>query len=171
MGETASMIPKGVRETRPMIPGKIVSGGQTGVDRGALEAAMSSERLAGGWCPAGRLAEDGAIPRRYSVVELDSADYEARTRQNIIDSDATLVLHRGVVSGGTRITVEYAEELGRPFLVMRLGSANGLGITAAWLSEIRPNVLNIAGPRESKVPGVQAESRRWLERLFVHLAK
>src|SRR5207248_4887319 len=84
---------------------KIISGGQTGVDRGALDAALAFEVECGGWCPAGRLAEDGTIPKRYSVMELANAGYAERTARNVANSDGTLVISKGEPIGGTRETI------------------------------------------------------------------
>ena len=81
------------KQKQVFVPAKIVSGGQTGVDRGALNAAIALGIEHGGWCPAGRVSEDGTIPSRYEMTETDSADYPTRTQQNVIDSDATLILY------------------------------------------------------------------------------
>src|SRR5210317_1948565 len=80
---------------------RIVSGGQTGVDRGALDAALTLGRVCGGWCPEGRLADDGPIPARYPLQELPGGGYRARTRRNVRDSDATLIVTFGAPTGGT----------------------------------------------------------------------
>jgi tRNA nucleotidyltransferase (CCA-adding enzyme) len=146
---------------------RIVSGGQTGVDRAALDAAASSGIPAGGYCPAGRRAEDGAIPARYPLVETSSPRYEVRTKRNVRESDGTLVLTEGVLSGGTLVTVEYATVKGKPCLVVPL---DGGGATPAqvvdWLSVQSIRVLNVAGPRESKVPGVYGRYFRFLRRVM-----
>lgn len=97
---------------------KVISGGQTGVDRGALDAALVLQVECGGWCPAGRLAEDGPIPKRYPVMELANAGYAERTARNVADSDGTLVISNGVLLGGTRETVDRCVELGEPHLVI-----------------------------------------------------
>lgn len=99
---------------------RIVSGGQTGVDRAGLDAAMEAGIPVGGWCPAGRLAEDGRIPERYPLSELDSPGYAARTERNVIQSDATLVLNIGELADGTALTAEFAREFGKPLLVVQL---------------------------------------------------
>ena len=101
---------------------KIISGGQTGVDRGALDAAIALDIPHGGSCPKGRLAEDGRIPDRYLLTETDSREYFVRTERNILDSDATLILCHGHISGGTEFTLRMAEQHGRPVKVVDLTS-------------------------------------------------
>lgn len=135
---------------------RIVSGGQTGVDRGALDAALALGFPCGGWCPAGRKAEDGAIPRRYPVAELPSADYAARTRRNVLDSDGSLILHFGELSGGTLSTLRLCGSLGKPFLLIdgdALSAREAGARGAAFVDEKVIRVLNVAGPRESGRPG------------------
>jgi hypothetical protein len=97
---------------------KIISGGQTGVDRGALDAALAFEVECGGWCPAGRLAEDGTIPKRYPVMELANAGYAERTARNVADSNGTLVISKGKPIGGTRETIDRCVEMGKPYLII-----------------------------------------------------
>src|SRR5437762_2243686 len=97
---------------------KVISGGQTGVDRGALDAALGFEVECGGRCPAGRLAEDGSIPEHYPVVELANAGYAERTARNVADSDGTLVISKGEPIGGTRETVDRCIEMGKPYFVI-----------------------------------------------------
>jgi hypothetical protein len=131
----------------------IVSGGQTGVDRAALDAAMELGFATGGWVPKGRLAEDGVIPARYANLrEAASPDPAVRTALNVRDSDATLILSHGPLSGGSRLTLVEARRLRRPVLHVDLaGGSDGDAVAAilAWLSEVRPAVLNVAGPRAS----------------------
>src|SRR3989344_782830 len=97
---------------------KIISGGQTGVDRAALDAALELGLPCGGIVPKGRLAEDGRIPERYPVQECDSEDYVVRTELNVIHSDATLILNRGEISGGTLITAQFCRKHKKPFHVI-----------------------------------------------------
>ena len=97
---------------------KVISGGQTGVDRGALDAALALQVECGGWCPEGRLAEDGTIPTRYPVMELANAGYAQRTARNVADSDGTLVISNGVPLGGTRETVNRCIEMRKPYLLI-----------------------------------------------------
>ena len=101
---------------------KVISGGQTGVDRGALDAALAFEVECGGWCPAGRLAEDGTIPKRYPVMELANAGYAERTARNVADSDGTLIISNGEPIGGTRETVDRCIEMRKPYLIIDCAS-------------------------------------------------
>src|SRR5450631_3978490 len=97
---------------------KIVSGGQTGVDRGALDAALAAGFPCGGWCPADRRAEDGPIPQRYPLTPLPGAGYRQRTQQNLIDSDGTAILFYGTLSGGTKLTRDSCVREKKPFVVL-----------------------------------------------------
>lgn len=137
---------------------RIVSGGQTGVDRAALDAAIELGIEHGGWCPRGRKAEDGPIDARYDLRETDSRQYHVRTRRNVLDSDATLILCLGKLTGGTELTRRYAEEHDRPLLVVDLEEADPKEIVA-WLKENGIETLNVAGPRESTAPGVYEQAR------------
>lgn len=150
------------RKQRPhaYLPEKIVSGGQTGVDRGALEAAIAFGIEHGGWCPRGRLAEDGVVPSRYQLRELQSADYAERTARNVHDTDATLILYEGRMSGGTLLTMNVAKRHGRLYLVKKLVAqpddlAQLVEEIVDWLQQHQPRSLNVAGPRESNRPGIE----------------
>ena len=145
---------------------RIVSGGQTGVDRGALDAAIVVGIDHGGWCPLGRLAEDGRIPKRYHLHETDSSDYAVRTEQNVIDSDATLILHVGTLSGGTELTRRLSVKHNRPNLLVDLADDPDPHRVRQWLEELGVEVLNVAGPRGSSLPGLNEESRDFLVRVF-----
>lgn len=138
---------------------RIVSGGQTGVDRAALDAARAAGIDCGGWCPAGRRAEDGAIADHYPLRETHSGSYRERTRLNVRDSDATLVLTDGPPQGGTRTTVDVARDMEKPVLVIDLAAdpadaAANIVRLRAWVAEEGVRVLNVAGPRESESPGI-----------------
>lgn len=145
---------------------KVVSGGQTGVDRAALDAARSAGLTHGGWCPRGRRSEDGPIDAAYSLTETPGDDYTQRTEWNVRDSDGTLVLTRGRLRGGTAFTVAVALELRRPLLVLDLARGPSPEEALRWLEARGIAVLNVAGPRESQRPGIGEEARRFLERLF-----
>ena len=144
---------------------KIISGGQTGVDRGALDAAIALGMVHGGWCPRGRLAEDGRIPDRYALEETDSPEYPVRTEQNVLDSDATLILCRGLPTGGTELTLRLAAQHGKPHLVVDLNDPPTPGEVRQWLQTHRGAVLNVAGPRESQSPGIAAAAEAFVRRV------
>jgi hypothetical protein len=146
----------------------IVSCGQTGADRAALDWAIARGIDHGGWCTKGRKAEDGVIDSRNKLRELDSPAYRARTRQNVIDSDGTLILNIGELSDGTLETRLFAERLGKPYLVVQLeaaGDGESVRPFLDWLGRNPILVLNVAGPRESKRPGICAKVRDFLDKL------
>jgi RluA family pseudouridine synthase len=132
---------------------RILSGGQTGVDRAALDVARDLGLATGGWCPKGRKAEDGEIDRRYPLEETPSGEYSQRTEWNVRDAEATLLLTWGEPTGGTAFTVECAQRLGRPVLCFDLAQGWGAGAFREWIEANAVSVLNIAGPRESRAPG------------------
>jgi predicted Rossmann fold nucleotide-binding protein DprA/Smf involved in DNA uptake len=133
---------------------RIVSGGQTGVDRAALDAAQTSGVPCGGWCPAGRRAEDGVIDTRYPLEETPDADYAVRTRWNVRDSAATLIISPSPLTGGTALTQRVAEEQGRPHLVVDPHDDEAVERIRRWIAERDDGVINVAGPRESTCPGI-----------------
>ena len=137
---------------------KIVSGGQTGVDRGALDAAILLGLEHGGWCPRGRLAEDGFLPPQYQLTELASCDYSVRTEQNVIDSDGTLILYRQRLTGGTALTNRLAKAHGKPLLRIRLDQPVQYHQVCRWIAEQHIAILNVAGPRGSSHPHLQKQT-------------
>lgn len=145
---------------------KIVSGGQTGVDRAALDVALALGIPCGGWCPKGRRAEDGAIPAHYPLTETTSKDYRVRTRRNVRDSDGTLILMRGPLSGGTALTRRLAKEMRKPCFVVDLTRRPRVSDVRTWLASNNICTLNVAGPRESSQPGIHALARRFLRQVF-----
>jgi hypothetical protein len=148
---------------------RIVSGGQTGVDRAALDFAIAHRLEHGGWCPRGRLAEDGVIPAVYDLRETESADSAARTDRNVLDSDATLIITRDRdLFGGTLLTRECAVRHSRPFLVISETADLGRSVAAlrAFLERHHVEVLNVAGPRESEAPGLS----RFVQKLFLDVS-
>ncbi len=138
---------------------KIVSGGQTGVDRAALDAALAAGVPCGGWVPAGRIDENGRIPDRYPVNEMVRGGFLERTLSNVQDSDGTAVFYFGELEGGTEQTVKYCEQEGKPCLQID-GSQIPPDAAAEWVVRFADEngiaVLNVAGPRASKAPGAYA---------------
>jgi hypothetical protein len=149
---------------------RVVSGGQTGADRAALDVALALGVKCGGWVPKGRLDEDGIIPERYpDLKETDSADPKRRTELNVLDSDATLIFSHGDLTGGSLHTREVAARAGKPVKHVDLSRVNietaAAGIRA-WLSQIQPRVLNIAGPRASEDQNIYAATKAVLEHVL-----
>jgi hypothetical protein len=147
---------------------RLVSGGQTGVDRAALDVAIQLGLPHGGWCPKGRRAEDGRIPDKYQLCELKSLRFADRTRRNVRDSDATLILAWGPLTRGTKLTLQHAEELGRPALVVQLAAGETSAKTIAWLDQVTPGTLNVAGPRGSAHPDLYRTACDFLEVVLRH---
>ena len=144
----------------------IISGGQTGVDRAALDVALELKLPCGGWCPLGRRAEDGRIPKRYPLQEITSINYPVRTRANVRDSDGTLILTRGIPDRGTKLTRDVAARLGKPCLVVDLNRPVLLAVVRKWMMDHDIGVLNVAGPHESSQPGIHAQASDVLRRLL-----
>ena len=143
---------------------KIISGGQTGVDRAALDWAIARGIDHGGWCPLNRRALDGPIPNHYQLCETKSEGYSRRTKLNVQDSDGTLVLSRGSIVGGSLLTKRFASELGKPALVVDLDLHFGTQATLlqGWLLANRIQALNVAGPSESRFPGIYELAKNFL---------
>lgn len=142
-----------------------MTGGQTGVDRAALDVALARGIPAGGWCPKGRRAEDGPIPSRYPLRETPLPDYAQRTSWNVRDSDGTLVLSVGPSQGGTALTIAEARRQGKPLLVVDLLQPTSSADVRVWIEAHRVGTLNVAGPRAGEVPDVYEKARAYLERL------
>jgi hypothetical protein len=141
---------------------KLISGGQTGVDRAALDVALDLGIPCGGWCPLGRRAEDGPIAPHYPLTETGSPAYPVRTRWNVRDADATLILTRGAPDRGTALTCTLAEKMRKPLLVVRLDESPAAASVQEWMAAHAIGILNVAGPRESSQPGIYAQSREFL---------
>ncbi len=144
---------------------KVVSGGQTGVDRAALDVALELSIPCGGWCPKGRRAEDGAIPAKYPLQESPTTNYAERTALNVKDSDGTLILTRGPLRGGSALTKTFVERYQRPCLVVDLHHAIEQQVHD-WLTANSIRVLNVAGPRESSQPGITRQASALLRAVF-----
>lgn len=148
----------------------IVTGGQSGVDRAAMDVALELHLPLRGWCPKGRVAEDGPIAARYPLQETTSDDPALRTELNTIDSDGTLVLFIGKPTDGTPLTAEVAQLHKRPLLEINLATFSDSDIEKfrAWISQNSISVLNVAGPRESHSPGnVYRQSSIALKKLLI----
>lgn len=120
----------------------------------------------GGWCPQGRKAEDGPLAPHYPLTETPSADYEQRTKWNVRDSDGTLVLTRGAPTEGTAFTIDRAARLGKPHLVLDLTEQPAPSVVREWISAHGIKVVNVAGPRESKCPGIYEQASEFLHAVF-----
>ena len=134
---------------------KIISGGQTGVDRAALDVALRHRFKCGGWCPAGRLDEFGKIPDQYPVQELQGGGFSERTLQNVKDSDGTVVIYRGELRGGTEQTIRFCADLKRPHRLIdasKLSLEHASELIADFVCENKICILNVAGPRQSEWP-------------------
>ncbi len=166
---------------KPVANVRIVSGGQTGVDRGALEAAVALGLEFGGWAPHGWIAEDGTIPAQYreKMQEYPSMggrarDYRERTKANVRDSHATLILVDSLpLSGGTKLTENTAVAMMKSHKVIAMSAANAKDDALKWLRHFlgmsSALVLNVAGPRESKAPGIQARAKAFLQALLLEV--
>jgi hypothetical protein len=134
---------------------KIISGGQTGVDRAAIDVALRHGIECGGWCPVGRLDEFGKIPDRYPVQELQGGGFVERTLQNVKDSDGTVVIYPVELRGGTEQTVCFCLELKRPHDLIdasKISAEGAAKLIGAFVDKNKINILNVAGPRESEWP-------------------
>ncbi len=137
---------------------KIISGGQTGADRAALDVAIKRGVEHGGWCPRGRIAEDGIIAEKYSMTETESQNVEQRTKKNIEEADGTLVFVPQFpleITDGTKLTIEYAQFLLKPLLIIDLSSCDRANEEfCLWLQENNISILNVGGPRESSAEAI-----------------
>jgi Circularly permutated YpsA SLOG family len=152
---------------------RIISGGQTGADRGALDAALELGVECGGWCPAGRLAEDGQIPERYALLEMPTFDYAARTMRNVGESDGTLIICCGLPTGGTGETVEFCQQMSKPHLVIDTAAMQmetAIEAATRFVSHNRFNILNVAGPRASQWPAGHEVAHRILSAVLRRLS-
>ena len=150
-----------------MIPTRIISGGQTGADRGGLDAALVLGIAHGGWVPRGRRAEDGPVPLQYEVREMASPEYDDRTRRNVVEADGTVIFTVGPPTGGSKLTYEHAMTTAKPVLSIELGPRCVVPPGAVerfrrWLEGHQIRTLNVAGSRESGTPGMQRAVRDFL---------
>ena len=148
---------------------KIISGGQTGVDRAALDAAIEIGLPYGGTIPQGRVSEDGGVPLTYThLKEATRSEYSYRTEQNVIHSDAILILTYLPMVGGTKLTEIFCKKYAKIHLIIDLQKpeTENKEKVLKWLFKVKPEVLNIAGPRESKHPGIYQKTKTLLEKIF-----
>ena len=151
---------------------KIISGGQTGADRAALDFAIDKDILHGGWIPKGRIAEDGPIPDRYHLTEMATKSYPERTEQNVIDSDGTLIFSHGPLYGGSRYTMEMVTMHGKLYLHVDLETTSKFGAAqqiTKWIEDYQIDALNVAGPRDSEDSNIYRAVRALLETVY-HLS-
>lgn len=156
-------------QTKAPSPNTVISGGQTGVDRAALDWAIEKGLAHTGWCPAGRIAADGMLDRRYQLTETESSGYRQRTKRNVQDSDATLIIYRGSLKGGSQLTQRFAEKEDKPYFSLNLDTTyeDGLARCKAWLARHTPARLNFAGPSEARCPGIYQHTLELLNALFL----
>lgn len=147
---------------------KIISGGQTGVDRAALDFALKNNITCGGWCPKGRIAEGGEIPEKYPLKETTTSEYSERTENNIIDSDATLIIYYKKIDPGTRLTRKLCTKYHKPLFNLNLSDDFKLPELMSWIQKNKIKVLNIAGPRESNSPGIYNTTLAFFESVYKH---
>ena len=148
---------------------KIVSGGQTGVDRGALDAALAFNFPCGGWCPDGKIAEDGVIDDRYPMQKLIGGDYAARTTENVKDSDGTAIIYFNELNGGTAQTYSDCKSIHKPHLLIDAAQVNteqAASLIDEFVEDNNITVLNMAGPRESKVKGARGYTFKVISNLL-----
>ncbi|MCG6930713.1 MAG: putative molybdenum carrier protein [Desulfofustis sp.] len=141
---------------------KIISGGQTGADQGALDAARDCGFPYGGALPAGRKTERGMLPQVYVMEVLESDRYEDRTRRNVVDGDGTLILSHGPLSGGSGLTMNIARQVGKPCLHIDFDTCTAdqaVIEVSAWIDAARISILNVAGPRASSDAEIYACAR------------
>jgi hypothetical protein len=151
---------------------KIISGGQTGADRAALDIAINLQIPHGGWLPKGRKAEDGPVPAHYQLKEMSNESYPARTEANVADSDGTLIITHGELKGGSKLTREYALKHRKPHLHIDLDVLRGddiLYTIVNWIVENNIAVLNVAGSRASEDPELYDNVFEVLNRLLAEL--
>ena len=149
---------------------RILSGGQTGADRAALDFAIKHHIPHGGWLPKGRKTEDGTLPEKYQLQEMPTPDYSKRTKQNVLDSDGTLIVSHGFLTGGSALTEFLAEEHNNPYLhidLNLLSMQEVAQIINQWIQSYKLKVLNVAGPRASKDPKIYQAIMNLLEKAFL----
>ena len=136
---------------------KIISGGQTGADRAALDFAIKHNLPYGGWVPKGRKTEDGTLPEKYHLQEMATGQYSKRTEKNVLDSDGTLILSHGLLTGGSALTTSFAEKHRKPWIHIDLQttpSPEAARMIQEWIGRNGIKIMNVAGARASKDPEI-----------------
>ncbi|HEX7897150.1 MAG TPA: putative molybdenum carrier protein [Planctomycetota bacterium] len=154
---------------KPARPARVISGGQTGADRGGLDAAIELGIPHGGWCPRGRRAEDGRIPPKYRLKETPTSRYPERTERNVLAADGTVVFTFGPAERGSALTLALAAKHGKPALHVDLdvlGEAEAVDRLRAWLAGTGTAILNVAGSREGGAPGLRERVWRIVKAAF-----
>lgn len=146
---------------------QLIAGGQTGVERAALDAAINAGVAIGGWCPKTRKAEDGVIPEMYPLTETFVAEYDQRTEWNVRDSDGTLTIIWGTINGGSKLTKNCCDHYQKPFLIVDLNEPNtNFDTIVEWLTENKIRVLHVEGPRESHCEGIYEIAKLFISELL-----
>jgi len=148
---------------------KIISGGQTGADRAALDYAIEFNISYGGWVPKGRKTEDGRLPAKYILQEMQTSDYSKRTEKNILAADGTLIVSHGRLTGGSALTQFLAEKNDKPFFHVdfnRMSLEEAGKAVRIWVEKNEIETLNVAGPRASKDSAIYEATRRLLDEVF-----
>jgi len=147
---------------------KIISGGQTGADRAALDFAIRYNIPYGGWVPKGRTTEDGTLPEKYNLQEMTTGQYSKRTEKNVLDSDGTLIISHGLLTGGSALTTSFAELHKKPWIHIDLemtSRSEGARMIHEWVDRNGIKIMNVAGPRESKDPMIYQAVMELLEEM------
>lgn len=148
---------------------KIISGGQTGADRAALDFAIKHTIPHGGWLPKGRKTEDGQLPEHYRLQEMPTPDYSKRTEKNVLDGDGTVIVSHGFLTGGSALTVEFAKQHKKPWIHLdfkELSISDAASRLLSWIERNNINILNVAGARARKDPKIYDATMELLERTF-----
>ena len=151
---------------------KIISGGQTGADRAGLDTAIAKNIPHGGWIPKGRKTEDGTLPDKYNLSEMPTASYPKRTEKNILDSDGTMIISHGKITGGSSLTRKLARQHEKPWIHLDM---NDLSVKEAaeqlarWIKGHKIQILNVAGPRATKDPDTYSITSEVIERCIDEL--
>ncbi|MCK4678633.1 MAG: putative molybdenum carrier protein [Bacteroidales bacterium] len=151
---------------KPLRISKIISGGQTGVDRAALDFSLKNNIVCGGFCPKERKAEDGTISDKYPLIETSSSNYAFRTEKNVQVCDGTLIFYHKTLDRGTSLTLKLLKKHHKPFFEIDLSCESDKKLIVEWLINHQIKILNISGPRESHCPGIYEMTLKMLEKIF-----